>query len=100
MRVENPPVFVDPSEDRVRIDAQGYVPYAATLRGATIFSHSNLILRPEGVVLNDTIADEQWGQFLDLPHDKTVIGRRGRRRLLDVGQYPMAEIEAAVMLSG
>ncbi len=100
MRVENPPVFGDPSEARARIDAEGYIPYAATLRDATIFSHSSLILMPDGAVLNDTIADEQWGQFLDLPHDKTVIGRRGQRLLLDVGQYPVAQIEAAVMLSG
>ncbi len=100
MRVENPPVFGEPAGDPSRIDAEGYIPYACALRGATILSHSNLILMPDGVVLNDTVADPQWGQFLDLPHDKTVIGQRGQRLLLDVGKHPLAEIEGAVMLSG
>lgn len=100
MVVENPPVFGEPDTDRLRAEVTGYVPHACTLPGATIFAKSSLVLMPDGTVLNDTIADPRFGRFLDLPHDRTLAGRRGERLLLDVGQHRVTEIEAGVMLSG
>ncbi|HEX4709587.1 glycosyltransferase family 61 protein [Phenylobacterium sp.] len=98
--VETPPVFGEPDAARFKVSVPGYIRYASTLRGATIFAKSGIVLMPDGVALNDTIADERFGRFLDLRHDKTVVRRRGERLLLDVGQYPVTEIEAGVMLSG
>ena len=98
--VEIPPVFGNPDTDRFKASVMGYVPYACTVRDATIFAKSSVILTSDGAALNDTIADERFGRFLDLPHDKAITRRRGQRLLLDVGQYRVTEIEAGVMLSG
>ena len=95
-----PPIFGETSEPGPKLSVPGYVIYATSLPGATIFSRSNLILMPDGAILNDTLADEAYGRFMTLPHDKTVVARSGGRVLLDVGQHPVAEIEAGIMLSG
>lgn len=98
--VEIPPVFGDPEADRFKAAVSGYEPYACTVRDATIFAKSSVILTSDGAALNDTIADERFGRFLDLPHDKAITRRRGQRLLLDVGKYRITELEAGVMLSG
>ena len=98
--VETPPIFGEPSEGRFKEMVPGYVVYAASLPGATVFAKSGLVLMPDGAVLSDMVADARFGRFIDLPHDKTVLARRGDQMLLDVGQYPVEEIEAGVMLSG
>jgi capsular polysaccharide biosynthesis protein/tetratricopeptide (TPR) repeat protein len=97
--LENPPIFGDPPQDRYKAIGEGYIPYLATLRDATIFHRSGLILMPDGTLLNDTVADERWGQFLDLLTYKLILGRRGQRVLFDVGN-PVTELETGVMLSG
>jgi capsular polysaccharide biosynthesis protein len=95
-----PPIFGEPSEPHPLLNVPGYRVYAHSLQGATIFSRSNLVLMPDGAILNDTLADERFGRFMTLPHDKTDVGRDGGRLLLDVGQHPLAETEAGIMLSG
>jgi len=98
--VENPPFFGEPDMERLKVSVRGYVPYACTVRDATIFARSSLILTADGAALNDAIADEQFGRFLDVAHDKMVVRRRDQRLLLDVGQHRVTELEAGVMLSG
>ena len=98
--VETPPVFGQPDETRFKAKVPGYVRYAASLPGATIFAKSSLILMPDGAVLNDTAADPRFGRFLQLPHDKTVLDRNDSRLLLDVGGFPTEELPTGIMLSG
>jgi len=98
--LEEPPVFGDPPSDLPKTSLPGYVPYACTLPGATIFAKSSLVLMPDGSALNDTITDERFGRFIDIPYDTAVLRRDDERVLLDVGKYRIEEIEAGVMLSG
>jgi len=98
--VEVPPVFGEASADRYKAKVAGYEPYVATLADATIFAKSSLIVMPDGGVVNDTVADSRFGRFLDLPHEKLLLARRGDRLLLDTTPYDVAELDGGVMLSG
>ena len=98
--VEDPPIYGEPDTPRFRSGVPGYIPYACSLPGATLFAKSSLVLTHDGAVLNDTLADERFGRWLDLFQDPTVLARRDQRLLLDVGRYRVREIEAGVMLSG
>lgn len=98
--IEEPPIYGEPDGPRFKAGVPGYVPYAATLRDATIFAKSSVILTSDGVALNDTIADERFGGFLDLRHDKRVLARHGGQLVLDLGGQPAIELDAGVMLSG
>lgn len=100
MPVESPPIYGEPDLPRPRTNVLGYTPYACTLRDATVFAKSSLILTSDGAVVNDTVADPRYGRFLDLPHDRLVLARRDDRLLLDVGARPVREMDGAVMLSG
>jgi tetratricopeptide (TPR) repeat protein len=97
---QTPPIYGETIEPGPKLNVPGYVIYATSLPGATIFSRSNLVLMPDGSILDDTLSDARFSQYMLLPHDKTVIGREGGRLLLDVGQHEVAEIEAGIMLSG
>jgi capsular polysaccharide biosynthesis protein len=100
IQLEEPPVFGEPNPGRFKGSVPGYTSYSCTLRGATIFAKSSIVLTQDGAALNDTIADERFGQFLVLDHDKTVLRWDDERLLLDVGAYQLEEIPAGVMLSG
>ncbi len=98
--MEDPPIFGEPAVARFCASVPGYVIYATTLRDATIFAGSSIILTADGAALNDTLADERFGRFVQIPHEKAVVGRNDERLMLDVSQYEVAEISAGVMLSG
>lgn len=98
--VETPPVYGEPDVPSVKTQVPGYVPYAITLPDATILSKSSVIVMPDGALLNDMIADERFGSFLEFQHDKAILARHGQRLLLDMGRHRPFELEAAVMLSG
>ncbi|MBU1378792.1 MAG: glycosyltransferase family 61 protein [Alphaproteobacteria bacterium] len=100
IRLEEPPIFGEPDAERFMGSVPGYVSYAATLRDATVFAKSSLVLMPGGVVLNDMLADERYGRYLLLTHDKTVIHREDDRLLVDVGKHRIEELDAGIMLSG
>lgn len=100
IRVEDPPIFGDPAAPRFAGSVPGYVTYATALSDATIFAKSSIILTADGCALNDTLTDERFGHFVDIPHETLVMGRTDERLLLDVASYQLAEIDAAVMLSG
>lgn len=100
VQVEDPPIFGEPPKDRFAASVPGYVTYATTLRDATIFAKSSIILTADGAALNDTLADERFGRFVDIPHETLVAARAGERMLLDTGRYQLVEIDSAVMLSG
>jgi capsular polysaccharide biosynthesis protein len=95
-----PPIFGETSEPGPKLNVPGYVIYATSLSGATIFSRSGFILMPDGAILSDAFSDERFGRFMLFPHDKTVVAHKGGRVLLDTGQDPPGEIEAGIMLSG
>jgi len=100
---ETPPIFGEPPGGRFKAKIPGYVTYAASLPGATIFAKSGLILMPDGAVLNDTLADEDFGRFVDLRAlrtERTVLERSDDRLLLNVGAHKVQEIAGGVMLSG
>jgi capsular polysaccharide biosynthesis protein len=78
----------------------GYVPYACTLRDATIFYRSNMVLMPDGVALNDTVADPEYGRFIAFTQDAAAVDQAGGRVLLDVGQFQVENLDAGIMLSG
>jgi len=99
IHLEEPPVFGEPAE-LFKEQVQGYAPYACTLRGATIFARSSLVLMPDGAVLNDTAADARFGRFLVLSHDPMVRHREDDQLLLDTGNYRVEPLEAGIMLSG
>lgn len=100
IQLETPPVFDEPGAERFKASLEGYTRYACTLRDATIFANSSIVLTHDGVALNDTIADARFGRFLGLSHEKIVLRRHEERLLLDVGNYQLDEIEAGIMLSG
>jgi capsular polysaccharide biosynthesis protein len=98
--IETPPVYGEADTPRFKGGVPGYFTYAATLRDATIFSKSSIVLMSDGVALNDTIADPRFGGFLDLFQDQAVLARRGQRLLLDLGREAAIELDAGVMMSG
>jgi capsular polysaccharide biosynthesis protein len=100
MTVQDPPVLGEPARARPRAQVAGYTPYVATVRGATVFSHSSVVLTDDGAALSDTLADPRFGRFLDVSFDKTIIRRSDERVLLYPGQHPVSELAAGVMLSG
>jgi capsular polysaccharide biosynthesis protein len=100
MTVQDPPVFGELAGETPIVRVEGYTPYAATVRGATVFSRSSVVLTDDGAAQNDTIADPRFGRFLDLSFDKLVVRRDGERLLLNTAQYAAAELPAGIMLSG
>ena len=98
--VENPPIFGAPSADRLDVMVQGYVPYACSLAGATVFAKSSVVVAADGTALNDTITDPQFGQFLALDYDPIIRMRQGSEVVLDTIAHTVREMPAAVMLSG
>lgn len=100
IRLEEPPVFGEPDAERFAGAVPGYVRYATILRGATIFAKSSLVLTSDGSVLNDTLADARFGEFLTLNHDPVVLLTNGERLLLDLEKHKVEDIDAGVMLSG
>jgi hypothetical protein len=100
MTVQDPPIWGEAPTERPIRRALGYTPYAGAVRGATVFSKSSVVLTDDGAALNDTLADPQFGRFLDIPFDKLVVGRSDARLLLETRPYPATELPAAVMLCG
>ena len=100
MTVQDPPVYGAPAAERPRVQVEGYTPYAGTIRGATVFARSSVVLTDDGAALNDTLADAQYGRFLDLSFDKLIVRCEGGRLLLSTARYAIAELEAGIMLSG
>lgn len=98
--VEEPSVYGEPPSPGFKAGVPGYVPYAITLPDATILAQSSVIIMSDGALLNDMIADERFGAFLEFHHDKAILGRHGRRLLVDMSRHPPIELEAGVMLSG
>ncbi len=78
----------------------GYTPYACTLRDATIFYRSNIILAADGAALNDTVADLEFGRFIAFDQDTAALAQRPGHVLLDLGQFQVSDLDAGVMLSG
>jgi capsular polysaccharide biosynthesis protein len=75
-------------------------PYVAELKDARIFGRSNLILMPDGAVLNDDSCDPQFGDYFSFAYEKIVMGQESGKVLLDYSGNPEREIEAAVYLCG
>lgn len=98
---EDPIIAGAPEVQRSRSVAMSYTPYVCTLRGATVFSKSNMVLMPDGAVLHDTTADPEFGRYVtNFMSDRVVAERREDRLLLDVGGYVLADLDAAMHLSG
>lgn len=98
---EEPAVAGEPDLPRQRGEYLSYAPYVATLRDATIFSKSNMVLTSDGAVLDDTTADEEFGQFVtDFMSDLVVSDRRDDRLLLNVGKYQLEKLDACLHMAG
>jgi hypothetical protein len=100
LTMQDPPVYGAPPADRPQTKVSGYTPYAGVVRGATIFSKSSVVLTDDGVALNDTLADAQYGRFLDIHFDAAITARDDHRLLLDLCHAETRQLDAAVMLSG
>ena len=97
--VESPPVIgVRPVSYKTTIYSNE--PYVVELRGATIFSKSNIVLTSDGVALDETGAHEDYGQFVSHQSDNAVIGQRDGRLLIDTGSFEIRTLEVGIMLSG
>uniref|UniRef100_UPI003983C822 glycosyltransferase 61 family protein n=1 Tax=Phenylobacterium sp. TaxID=1871053 RepID=UPI003983C822 len=98
----NPVIAGEPDAPRNRSTYLGYRPYVCTIRDATIFSRSSLVLTPDGAALHDSMADKDYGDALgDFMSELGIAERIGDRLLLDVGRYQAGdEIDAAMLLSG
>lgn len=94
-----PPVYGEPKPTDAVVQVPGYLPYAATVRDATIFSKSTVIVTPDVNLLSDTMADERFGRFMAFNHDRRVV-RNSERCLFDARAAGLMELDAAVMLSG
>jgi len=97
--IEDPVVEGGPAQP-FKAMMPGYVPYAATLRDATIFHRSNMVLMADGTVLNDTVADPQYGRFVAFDKDGAAMDQRPGAVLLDTGRFQVRELDAGIMLSG
>jgi capsular polysaccharide biosynthesis protein len=97
---EEPIVAGDATRQRQRGAYPSYAPYVLTLQDATVFSKSNMVLTADGAVLNDTAADEEFGQFVDFNDDLVVVERQGDRVVLNVGQYEMGSLDACLHMAG
>jgi len=97
--IEDPVVEGGPSPP-FKATMPGYVPYACTLRDATIFHRSNIVLMPDGAALNDTAADPEYGRFISFEQDAAAVDQANGRILLDVSPFQVAALDAGVMLSG
>jgi capsular polysaccharide biosynthesis protein len=101
LHVEDPPTYGAPSTERLNLMVPGYVPYACTLREATLFARSSIVVASDGTALNDIIADPRFGHFLLLHHDPIVRARPEPNLLvLDTSEHQVTEMDAGVMLSG
>lgn len=98
----DPVIAGEPDGPRHRSSHMGYTPYVCTIRGATVFSRSNMLLMPDGTVLNDSAADKTYGRYIvNFMSELPVLDRVDDRLLLEVGRYPVAgEVDAAMLLSG
>lgn len=97
--VESPPVIgITPISYKTTIYSTE--PYFLELRGATVFSKSNIVLTADGVALDETGAHDRYGQFVSHQSDSAVIGQRDGRLLIDKGSFKTHTLEAGIMLSG
>ena len=96
-----PAVAGEPDRPRRAGEYPSYAPYVLTLRDATIFSKSNMVLTADGAVLDDTTADAEFGRFVtNFMSERVVADRQGERLLLNVGQYEIVEIDACLHMAG
>lgn len=75
-------------------------PYIAEINNARIFSHSSLILTPDGTVLSDIGGDRKFGDHVSFVYEKIVLAQKPRRLLLELGGYSERQIETGFLLSG
>lgn len=98
--IQTPALFGSGAQPGPLTHVPGYVSYAASLRDATIFGKSSVVLTADGALLNDTMADERFGRFLLFPHDPRVVARRGDEVVFDAAAEDTLTMDVAVMLSG
>lgn len=97
--VESPPVIgITPISYKTTIYSTD--PYFLELRGATVFSKSNIVLTSDGVALDETGAHEHYGQFVSHQSDNAVIGQRDGRLLINTSSFEIRTLDAGIMLSG
>ena len=75
-------------------------PYVADIAGARIFSHSSLVLTPDGTALSDTAGHPQFGRYVSFTYEDVVLGQSPDELLLNLGEFVTREIEAGVFLAG
>ena len=97
--VESPPV-INACSVSYKTTIYSNDPYVLELKGATIFSKSNIILTSDGVALDETGAHAHYGQFVSHRSDNAVIGQRGGRLLIDTNSFEIRTLEVGIMLSG
>lgn len=98
--VEDPELIGGPPVTRFKGTVHSYRPYVCTVTDAIVLAKSDMVLTADGTALNDVAADERYGRFIRFYHDQAVVRRQGERLLIDLGQYRLDELDAAIMLSG
>lgn len=77
-------------------------PYVAEIPDATIMHNSSLVLTGKDKVLSDLLANKDYGHFVDMQYDRTVIARRNDALLIKkpTVEKEIKEIPEGIMLSG
>lgn len=100
INVEDTNIISPQQANRTKTTVFGNRPYVCMVRNATILSKSSMVLTADGYALNDDAGHPRYGEFVDFSHDKSIVCQRGNQMLIDDGQYQMAAIDGAIMLSG
>jgi len=97
--LKSPVVFGHSTSSEV-VYRQSNKPYVADIKNARIFSHSSVILTPDGNALSDVAGHENLGQYVSFDHEKRFVLRQKDRLLLDLTEFKNREVEAGIFLSG
>jgi hypothetical protein len=74
-------------------------PYVAELHDVSVVGGSSLIFLPNGDVVSDVLADEEYGRYVNIEYDKVVVAQRLGALLVKL-PAPGVKLEEAVLLSG
>jgi capsular polysaccharide biosynthesis protein len=82
-----------------RVYVDGYQPYVAALAGVRLVANSSVVYARNSTAINDTLADPEFGQFVDMQNDLTILSHQYREITVKLPKAS-ATVDRAFHLSG